>query len=69
MMVVAASGPSTLADIGMRRPLSSTTRVGDAPGTILTVSAGSSLITVPTPTSTLSHAARRACDTGAPAHR
>ena len=61
--VVAASGPRILASSGMRRSVSSTTRIGDAPDTMRTVSSGSSLSTVPTPTSTVSHAARSACDT------
>ena len=42
--------------------VSSTIRVGEAPGTMRTVSCGSSRITVPTPTMTPSHAARSACD-------
>ena len=37
--------------------------MGDAPGTMRTVSWGSSWSTVPTPTSTASQAARSACDT------
>ena len=52
-----------LASSGMRSELSSTTRIGDAPATIRTVSCGSSISTVPIPTSTASQAARRPCDT------
>ena len=57
MTVVAASGPRILASTGRRRLVSRTTRSGEAPGTIRTVSWGSSAITVPTPTSTASQAA------------
>ena len=59
---MAASVPRILARSGTRSVESSTTRKGDAPGTMRTVSWGSSWSTVPTPTSTASHAARNACD-------
>ena len=62
-IVVAASSPRTRASSGVRNALSRTTRAGEAPGTMRTVSCGSSARTVPTPTMTASHAARRACET------
>ena len=62
-IVVAASPPRTRAPSGVRRVESSTTRIGEAPGTIRTVSCGSSVRTVPTPTRTASHDARSACET------
>ena len=48
-MSVAASSDSTLAVSGVRRVESRTTRIGDAPGTIRTVSCGSSCSNVPRP--------------------
>jgi hypothetical protein len=57
---VAALSPKTCASGGTRSPESTTTRMGEAPGTIRTVSWGSSASTVPAPTSTASQAARMA---------
>src|SRR5918994_1510635 len=59
-MIVVASSSRTRAVGGVRRVESRTTRTGDAPATMRTVSCGSSVTTVPTPTSTASHAARKA---------
>ena len=59
-MVVAASSESTRASGS--EPGVQHDPIGELPGTMRTVSCGSSAITVPTPTSTASHAARRACD-------
>ena len=61
-MVVAASSERTPEPSGILSAASSTTRIGEAPGTIRTVSWGSSVRTVPIPTSTASHEARKACD-------
>ena len=61
-MTVEASSASTRASSGVLSPESRTTRIGEAPGTSRTVSCGSSRTTVPTPTSTASHAARSACE-------
>jgi hypothetical protein len=60
--VVAASFARIRASPGARRRESSTTRIGDAPGTIRTVSCGSSRRTVSTPTSPASQAALKACE-------
>ena len=61
--MVCASSENTFAVGGVRSVESRTTRMGDGPSTMRTVSRGSSAATVPTPTSTASHAARRACET------
>ena len=60
---MAASGPKIAASGGARRVESSTTRIGEAPGTIRTVSWGLSASTVSAPTITASQAARMAWET------
>jgi hypothetical protein len=62
-ITVAASSDSTFAVSGVRNLESRTTRSGEAPGTIRTVSCGSSCSRVRAPTRTASHPARMACDT------
>ena len=62
MTSVGAASARICASGGRRSVVSRTIRRGEAPGTRRTVSWGSSARTVPTPTSTASHAARRACD-------
>ena len=60
--VVAASGPRICAVGGSRRVESARPAGATLRATRRTVRSGSSVITVPTPTSTASHAARSACD-------
>jgi hypothetical protein len=60
---VAASSDSTFAVSGVRSVESRTTRSGDAPATIRTVSWGSSCSSVRAPTRTASQPARIACET------
>ena len=61
--MVVASGPKIWASGGARRVESSTTRIGETPGTIRTVSCGSSCSRVRAPTRTASQPERIACAT------